>query len=363
VAPVRHDQIGLRLVDLMCELERRLTGDAPGPGLEGAAAAAIPSAASYVLVVMDGLGHHQLDHPGAASLRASTRAVLAAPFPSTTTVSLATLATGLSPADHGMIGHFMWMPDLAMVVNVLKWIRPTGQAVPYATERMLPAPNLWERLRRSGVEPITVQPHAFERSPLTRALYRGCRFEGVATVDEAVEATADLSATPGRLVFMYLNHVDLAAHVYGQRSAAYGEAVGTVDSAWSRLVARLPPATVAVGTADHGHIDYADADKVLIRDRAYDDLTIFGDPRSLFVKGDQALIERLASEVGVTPWWVAASDPWVGGRPDIEGRKPDAILLAPERRLLLPRAFDRRLIGYHGGMEPGEVEIPLLVAG
>lgn len=363
MAPVRHDQIGLRLVDLIGELERRLTGDAPGPGLASGPAAAIPSGASYVVVVMDGLGHHQLTHPAAASLRASDRGVLAAPFPSTTTVSLATLSTGLSPAQHGMIGHYMWMPDVGMVVNVLKWIRPTGQAVPYATERMLPEPNLWERLRGAGVEPITVQPHAFERSPLTRALYRGCRFEGVSRVDEAVEAAVDLAATPRRLVFVYLNHVDVAAHVYGQRSAAYAEAIGIVDSAWSRLQARLGPGTVAVGTADHGHLDYGETDKVLIRDRAYDDLAFFGDPRSLFVKGDGELIERLSSEVGVTPWWIADADPWTDGRPDLGDRKPDAILLAPDRRILLPRAFDRRLVGYHGGLDPREVEIPLLVAG
>ena len=255
VAPVRHDQIGLRLVDLMGELERRLTGDARGPGLASGPAAAIPSGASYVVILMDGLGHHQLHHPAAASLRACDRGVLAAPFPSTTTVSLATLATGLSPAEHGMIGHYMWMPDVGAVVNVLKWIRPTGQAVRYATERMLPAPNLWERLRGAGVEPITVQPHAFERSPLTRALYRGCRFEGVSTVDEAVEATAELAATPRRLVFMYLNHVDVAAHVYGQRSTAYADAVAIVDSAWSRLRSRLGPDPVAVGTAHPGHLD------------------------------------------------------------------------------------------------------------
>lgn len=323
-------------------------------------AASIPEGRSYVLVVADGLGDHQLHHPAAATLRESRVGTLAAPFPSTTTVSLATIATGLEPARHGLIAHLMWLPDLAEVVNVLKWIRPDGRPVEYPTGTVLPSPNLWERLAAAGIEAVTVQPHEFERSPLTRALYRGCRFEGVGSVDEAVEVTADLSEPPGRLVFTYFNEVDVAAHVHGQDSPAYDRAVRTVDTAWSRLRPLLAAGTVAVGTADHGHLDYPESAKVLIRDRAFDALHLFGDPRALFARGPRELIADLAAGVEVEPWWVDESDPWVGG--DLGERKPHAILMAPSGRLLLPRGFDRRLVGYHGGLEPAEIEIPLLVA-
>jgi hypothetical protein len=42
---------------------------------------------------------------------------------------------------------------------------------------------------------------------------------------------------------------------------------------------------------------------------------------------------------------------------------PDAVLLAPPDSVILPRGFDKRLRGYHGGLEPIEVDIPLLAAG
>ena len=47
--------------------------------------------------------------------------------------------------------------------------------------------------------------------------------------------------------------------------------------------------------------------------------------------------------------------------PQIDERLPDAVLLAPDRRLLIPSGFDKRLVGYHGGLDPREATIPLLV--
>ena len=44
-------------------------------------------------------------------------------------------------------------------------------------------------LRTAGVEPITVQPGDFQTSPMTRATYRGARFEGAWDADDLVEAT------------------------------------------------------------------------------------------------------------------------------------------------------------------------------
>lgn len=352
---------GHRLVDLMRELELRLTGASVGSGLAPEISSAIPESESYVLALFDGLGHHQLAHPAARTLRESSVARLSAPFPTTTTVSMATVATAMEPAEHGMISHYMWLAELDAVVNVLKWMTPAGVHTDHDTEDFLPAPNLWERLKGAGIEPITVQPGDFATTPLTRLLYRGCRFEGVYSVEEAVAATVDLAAEPGRLVFTYFPQVDFAAHVWGQRSREYESAVRLVDGAWSQIVARC--AAPVIGTADHGHLDYGPGDKMLIRDPAYKPLTFFGDPRSLFVRGEQRLIDRVAEECSTTAVRVGSdAGVWSGRRHQrLADRLPDAILMAPPGRVLLPRGFDKRLTGYHGGLAAEEVGIPLLV--
>lgn len=352
------------LADLVNELEHRLIGSSPGPGLPPAPAAAIPPAETYVMVLFDGLGSHQLDHPAARDLAASRAGSLAAPFPTTTTVALSTIATGLSPGEHGVIGHLLWLEDVGDVVNTLKWVTLKGRRLSMNTSGFLPHPNMWERLKAGGAEPITVQPANFQGTPLSRATYRGCRFEPVYDLTEMVDATVDLASTGGRLVLTYLPHVDVAAHVSGQRSDDYTAALRTVDDVWSRLRHRLPPSVVMVGTADHGHIDYSTDDKVLIRHPDYHGLVFYGDSRSLMARGSLDLIERLAGETGAT--MIPRSD--LAGllgpldHPAIDTRLPDAVLLAPEGKLLLPRGFDKRLTGYHGGLDPREVEIPLLVA-
>ncbi len=358
--PVPPAYEGGDLGSLIGELEARLTGSTPGRRLSPDLADRIPPAPGYVLLLVDGLGDAQLDHPAAAPLRAARRAAIDAPFPTTTSVALSTVATALSPSGHGIVGHLMWLPWREMVVNTLKWITPFGRPVPEDTSRLLPAPNLWERLGSHRVEAITVQPGEFLGSPLSAMIYRGCRFEPTWSTDDWVDAVVSL-AGPGRFVFAYLWQVDFAAHVAGQSSADYTRALSLAADAWSRLATRLPPEVGLVGTADHGHIDYRPDQRILLRGDDLAGLVFAGDPRGVQIRGPVAssVRERLQSEVLTID---VAAPLWGPDRhPDLGRRLPDFLALPPADRVLLPKGFDRRLVGYHGGLDPRERRIPLLV--
>ena len=216
-APPSYDSRGL--VNLVSEIETRFGGIPPASGLAPDLATAIPDATSYVVVLFDGLGIAQLAHPGADRLSGSLTGTLEAGFPTTTSTSLATIASGLPPGQHGVVAHLTWMPEHKKVVNTLKWVDLAGDAVHHDYAALLPRPNLWERLRGLGVEPITVQPGDFAATPLTRALYRGARFEGIWGVDDLIDATVQLAAGPRRLIFTYVPQVDFAGHVFGLESA------------------------------------------------------------------------------------------------------------------------------------------------
>ncbi|HEX6287511.1 MAG TPA: hypothetical protein VFZ80_08495, partial [Acidimicrobiia bacterium] len=60
---------GSGLVNLVSELESRMTGTSTFPRLVDASA--IPEAATYVLVLFDGLGVTQLDHADAGVFRSA----------------------------------------------------------------------------------------------------------------------------------------------------------------------------------------------------------------------------------------------------------------------------------------------------
>lgn len=358
------DYAGGSLLNLIAELEHRLIGSAPAERLHPHLAERIPAATTYVLVLFDGLGDHQLGHPLATPLQAARAAGLDAVFPTTTSVNLATIATGLAPVTHGLIAHQLYLPAVDKVVNTLKWNTPWGDPVEVDYHSFLPAPNLWERLRAHGIEPITVQPGNFQDSPLSRVLYRGSRYEAVWTVDEIVDATTQLAQVPDRFIFTYFPNVDVAAHVGGQNSDEYAAAISTAAGVWDRIASSLPANAVLLGTADHGHIDYSERDKVLIPHRSGPEF--YGDPRAVLVRRmDDGLSRMLA---GLPCRVVEASEyqSWLGpgsDHPDLAGRMPEKLLLADPGRLLIPRFMDKRLTGYHGGLAEEELRIPLLVGG
>jgi hypothetical protein len=364
VTPTGPDYSGRSLPNLVAELERRLTGSSVLPGLTADLSNEIGDAQTYVLVLFDGLGSHQLSHPAAAPLSGVACGEIDAPFPTTTTVSLSAISTGLAPAGHGLLGHLIWLPEQHTIANALKWIAPGGDPVEIDTAGFLPTPNTWERLRGAGIEPITVQPGNFADTPLSRALYRGCRHESIWSHDEFIDAVVDLSRQPHRLIFAYLPEVDFAAHLYGQASAEYGYAIRTVVDVWERISARLDGNAVMVGTADHGHLDYPESGKHFIARNDAPGVTLFGDTRALYARGDADAIAALGETLPATwhdletmrPWWGP------GDHPDLDGRAPSGVFLADGGRVLIPGHMDKRLIGYHGGLDPRELKIPLLVA-
>ena len=359
------DYAGRGLLNLVAEIEARLIGTARAERLTPTLASAIPDAPSIILMLFDGLGDRQLDHPEAEVFRRARQGALDAPFPTTTTVSMSTVATGTSPSTHGVIAHLSWFPELGRVVNTLKWVDLSGAAVDYPTGRLLPSPNLWERLSERGIRAVTVQPAGFETTPLTAALYRGATFVGAESTDQFVARTVEAAATPGTLVFTYVPPVDFAAHVYGLESPEYGEAMATAARIWSRIANSLPTGVALIGTADHGVPEIPEAGKILIRNKLYLPLEFWGDPRAVMIRGSRRLTGQLADETGGVLIGPEQFVPWLGPGPrhkELDRRLPDAVLLAPPGKVILPPGFDKRLMGYHGGLSPEEVAVPLLVA-
>lgn len=352
---------GRSLINLVAELEYRLTGSSVAPRLDPDLAESIDDFDTCVLVLFDGLGSHQLDHRDAAHLKAAHRGDIDAPFPYTTTVSLASIATGRPPSQHGLIAYQLWMEEVGAVVNTIHMRTMVGGPIDLDYEALLPAPNLWERLKEAGREPIAVQPGHFDRTPLTRALYRGARFEAYWSVDEAVEVTRDLASEPGRLILLYVPNVDFAAHVAGQTSREYAEAIQIVDSVWQRLSDQLPDTVCLIGTADHGHVDIPEERKIRISGDAHKDRTFYGVERAVFVKGEG---ESLARNIHAT--WLprhALPELWGPGpnHAEFEARLPDGILFADDGYAVFHKNSNDRLIGYHGGLMLEERAVPLLV--
>ena len=348
-------------MNLVAELEHRLAGDSPTIGLDPDLASRIPFSRSTVLVLFDGLGSHQLTHPRGEDLAAAHVADLDAPFPSTTTVSLATVATALPPSQHGLIAYQLWNPEVGHVVNTIHMTTMWGATIDQDHGDFLPSPNLWERLSRAQLGVVAVQPDNFDRTPLTRALYRGATFSGYTSLDEAVRLTIESVEREASLVFLYVPHIDFAAHLAGQRSEQYDIAIAAANDLWSSLATTLSASVSLVGTSDHGHIDVAESDKIRLTKEQEAGMTLYGDARAMFVRGDGA---ALASDVGGT-WTPYDQLKELWGPPPLHqafgDRRPDGILFADPGTAIFHSRSNDRLIGHHGGLTSEERTIPLLV--
>lgn len=302
----------------------------------------------------------QLSHSEAPDLVASLSGTIDAPFPTTTTVSLATIATGMVPAEHGLIGYLLWEPTAGTIINTIHMTSAWGEPVDLNLNAFVPSPRVWDRLTTAGVEPVVVQPFNFASSPLTRVLYGSTRFEGYHSPDEAVAVARDVASHPNRFVFLYVPSIDVAAHMAGQDSDAYAEAMKVANSIWDRLSATLPDTVTLIGTADHGHVDIDEANRILLPDAVVDSARHFGDGRSLYVTGDPT--ETLKATGGT---WVPSETlgEYLGGpiASRYRDRMPDGAVLMPDGIAAFTPYMNHRLIGNHGGLSPAEREIPLLV--
>lgn len=355
------DYSGGGLVNLAAELEYRLRGEHLSPRLYPDLAATIPDASTYVFVLFDGLGDLQLSHPNAGPLRKDRKAALDAAFSTQTTVNLATLATATPPSVHGLVGYLLRFPD--RVVNTIWWFDLAGRPVEIDYRAFLPAPNLPERLATERIETFVIQPTGYEGSPLSDVLFRTGTAVPYQNMEDAVPYALEAASQRDRFVFLYLPHVDAAAHAEGQESDSYASMMEFVADCWASLTDNLPDHAVAIGTADHGHVDIPPEGNVHITPP--EGVILHGDSRCVWVAGDVEAARNMAADLPVR--WVDRSEMtgWWGPEPissPAADRLPQAAMLADDGIAILYPGDETVLVGNHGGLSPQELRVPLLVA-
>ena len=303
-------------------------------------------------------------HPAASLLRRSRRAVLGAPFPTTTTVGLSSVATATAPIQHGVIGYTQPIPALNQVVNMLTWgDMASGRRVDYNPAGFHPTPNLWERLNTAGVRTIIFQPRRAVNTPLSNMLYRGAERYGYSSIADI--RPSDLFEDGRRtLAVVYTSRVDGAAHRYGQQSKQYQRALAATGRLWERFARTLPADTALVGSADHGHTDIGPDGRIFLDRGLTDRVQCWGDGRVLMFRGRLWRVRRIARHTGARLVDGEQLRQWLGGGPPHPALSelPHAAVLAPPCTVMLPYYLHSHPVGHHGGITPEELLIPLLVA-
>jgi hypothetical protein len=334
--------------------------------------------------LVDGLGWELLQANVAAApfLNSIAGEPLTAGFPATTAASLSSLAIGLPPGEHGLVGYTMALPGYERAFNTLTWslygvgprVDLVNEVVP---ESFQPIPTLAERATAAGMRIHHLGPAFHEWSGLTRAIGRGERFHPAESLEAVTEGALRLLNAPRTFVFGYHPRLDAAGHVRGVASQAWKDELVAVDHAVRLLAEQLPRDTVFVVTGDHGMVDLQPEEKLDLAD--HPDLAagvriLGGEARARYV-GTQAgatedVLSAWRSRLGDRMWvWTteeAIATGIFGSTVTDRARQRIGDIVAAAYGLvgIVERNVDpaqARLNGHHGSLTPAEQLVPLLI--
>jgi Type I phosphodiesterase / nucleotide pyrophosphatase len=355
--PVRPDYGGAAITGLI----PALLGGQGAPWMP----AGVSDADSVVLLVLDGLGWQDVEAhrsllPELGSLEGGPITTVA---PSTTASALTSLATGLAPSQHGLVG-FRMRVDHA-VLNILRW-QTTGN-------RRAPDPFEMQRHTAFLGRPVPVVTKSeFRESGFTDAQLRGARFIGWHAVSTLVEHCRLLVQTGERFVYAYYPNVDTVAHEFGLLDSFYIAELRAVDRLVGDLLDALPPTSALLVVSDHGQVHVDRGGWVELADLSSMIEMCAGDARFRYVyakPGAASDVLDAAREAFGHQAWVLSREElfdegWIGPAPrgPIGSRVGDAVLAAREPVAFVDPAMpmEKQLIGMHGSLTPDEMYVPLL---
>lgn len=366
------------LGEVLPALLHALGGPGPPPAL------LIEPVRAAALLLVDGLGaellrRHAADAPFLASL--PDAGPLTAGFPSSTSISLASLGTGTPPGAHGMVGITFRAGEGALL-DSLQWTsHGTGKRARDLRRRFPPEDvqretTVFERAAAAGIAVTVVSRPEFRRSGLTRAVFRGGAFRGTRALGDLADEVIHAVTGPGRrLCYGYHSDLDSLGHTHGPGSFAWRLQLTQIDRLAALIAEHLPAGAVLAVTGDHGMVRAdrrhdADTDPRLQEGVAL----LGGDPRARHVyarpgaAADVLAAWRavLGDDAWVRPGDEAVAAGWFGPvAAHVRDRIGDVVVAARggttiDRSVAEPRIST--MPGQHGSLTSAEQLVPLLLA-
>jgi hypothetical protein len=336
-----------------------------------------------ILVLADGLGLELVEALAPDSfLRSHLAMQMLTVFPSSTAPALTSLASGEPPGSHGLLGWFLYLRDRRLQTLPL----PFRQRFTYRSLADLGVPNQevfgWRSLAaRFKRDARMVMPRPLIDSPFTRTISGGIRIEPYEALQNAIDVVVQgtTAALFPSYTYFYYSKVDAALHTHGPSSGFARAEVESLDAALAGLYARLQGRARIVVSADHGGLDVPRADRLMLHPR--DALMSFlevppsveprspafhvrpGEEEQFATTFRQAYGDRFAllTNEEVREMGLLGSDELS----DLTRSRLGSFMGISGSGAALVYSTDRGIAdmaGFHGGLEPREMLVPLVVA-
>lgn len=343
-------------------------------------ASAIDNSDHYVFVLVDGLGLNILNRlPASRFFRSHVAMELQAVFPSSTAPALTALATGCWPAQHAVTGWWTYLPDHHLTTTILPFVERFDQKSlldrGITAAAVFPSRSLFADLH----SPASWTPAPIADSVYSRYFTGGVPASGYTQLGDAcAEVAARIaSAKAQTYTYLYVSQVDNTEHEHGPDSADALTVLEEVERRIEQLARALVGRARIIISADHGQIGVPTSAQITL---AADDSLMrwlrvppTGDYRSLIFHARDGHAADFASafrdRFGAAWALLTAGEVdelrLFGPEPlatETRRRIGDFVAVGPGADAIRYVPEETPMLGYHGGLHPDEMRIPLILA-
>ena len=320
-------------------------------------------------------------------------------FPSTTSVHLTTLHTGLPVGEHGLLEWNMYEPSLDAVIAPLLFSfagtpeRDTLKLAGFKPHDLYPPHTLYQFLKKQDVASTILQHREYTPSTYSDAMFKGAVARGYRTLTESLVNLTELLAksTPPAYFVHYHDRIDTISHIYGpdspQTTAEILVFLMTLEQIFLKAMATNRKKVLFLMTADHGQSEtdpqttifinrdphFTGVEAFLRTDRQGHPIVPSGSPRDFFLhlregavdEAQAFLASRLEGQAEVRKVADLVEAGYFGPvvSPAFRSRAGDLVILPYRGESVWwyeKDKFEQRFYGHHGGLTKVEMEIPLV---
>lgn len=332
------------------------------------------SSKKLALVLLDGFGWNLFSNLKA--FHDTTALKTTSVFPSTTATALASLASGLNPAEHAIIGYKAAYKEVGSIIKPLEFTYASsnreGQLAHLGTlKEMFKITTIFDRLKQKRLRSTVITPSFISDSDYSNMIFSGAsEVLGYKDIWEALFMyKQELERPRSRFVYLYIPYIDSIEHVYGHNHEISLDSSSHIFDKIANITKRYSSKVTGILTSDHGHIDIEreidmHRDKALLKKL---DLPPYGDGRAPLFKSRYDIRKELSKYnlrvfgngdfkrlFGRIDRRVADLLPDFVGVPLDSGSYGYKYEMTPPKRT-------HTLKSNHGGLSQDEMEIPIVL--
>ncbi|MEF8880650.1 MAG: alkaline phosphatase family protein [Candidatus Nanohaloarchaea archaeon] len=347
---------------------------------------------NVIFILIDAFGNKQWESFGKGTFQEIESkgkvTSITSTFPSMTPATLTTLSTGLQPIEHGLLGWEMYFNEideklLTLPFTTSDWEDPKEALDKEVNPEILFEGNsIYKKLEENGVNVFSVLNKDISDSRYTELSHKGSEVIPALNVADSMLKTRRKLENEGKTyVYNYVSEVDTIDHRKGPMTEDETNQLKMISDSIRRnlvneLEEEIAEKTLLLISADHGQIieegktDLMKFEKVqrcLKKDSEGDTITPCGGGRSIFLHIQEEKVSELQKflkeeiNARVLKTEEAVEKNLFGDKPSGQkfyDRAGELVIIPNGREVYWHNTEEIEQIGYHGGLNPQEMNIP-----